>query len=259
MRFELPAKINYNSTMCSEYTSKTTQKELEDALTVSLKNLMNESSWDKKIKMSLQSPILELQNNEIVLTEARFPTPPPFPNSRLSDLKENKRTGEIELTRIYDVASWKHGFNLAPCIVPMKSFIEPVYWGPELGSAMRFSSEQGEQLFVAGLRMIRSEKEDKTLAGFSLITHTASEQMLKYHHRLIVKLKAPAAIDYLAFDGTPEERFNFLLENRYMPNLKAEKDRTMVKKPKSRIDEQVAKLEKEMQYREFLKTEGVAG
>ncbi len=245
--------------MCSEYSIKKTDQEIFVSFGQRGKNISGREVFDQKVQMSLPAPILEIQDGQLVLTEALFPTPPPFPNSRMSDLKQNKKTGEEELVRIYDVPSWKYGFAHAPCIVPMSSFVEPVYWGDELGSAMKFSLKNHETIFVAGLRMIRNEQADKTTAGFSLITHTASDQMLNYHHRLIVLLKAKAAQDWLILGGSAEERFNFLLANRYVTSFEIEKDRVMAKKPQKRIDEQLAKLDKEMIYREFLEVEGLDG
>lgn len=245
--------------MCSEYIVKTTAEEIAESIDDIVKIISKEKSWNKRIKMSLTAPLIEKQNGELVLTEGVFPTPSPFPNSRMSDLKVNRKTGEEELVRIYDVPSWKEGFAHAPCLIPMSSFIEPVYWGENIGAAMNFSSKKDPVLFVAGLRMIRNPKLDKRDAGFSLITHTASEQMLQYHHRLVALIEPKQAIDWLDEDLTPQERFNYLLKNRYVPEFEVEKDRMMAKKPQSRIDEQNEKLKEEMRYRQFLEDEMIGG
>ncbi|MBC7740776.1 MAG: SOS response-associated peptidase family protein [Bdellovibrionaceae bacterium] len=245
--------------MCSEYSIKTSQKKLESTLKTQFKNVTGAKTWDQKVKMSLKAPLIEMQNNDLVLTEGVFPTPPPFPNSRLSDLKINRKTGEEELVRIYDVPAWKEGFSKAPCLIPMSHFVEPVYWGDDTGKAMQFTTEKDPLLFCAGLRMIRASSSDKTKTGFSLITHTASKQMLNYHHRLIFLLQADHALDWITLEGSPLERFEFLLKHRYIPKFKIETDRIMAKKPKSRIEEQKIKLDIEMKYVEFLKTEGISG
>ncbi len=245
--------------MCSEYSIKTTQKELETTLKTQLKNMSGVHEWNQKVKMTLKAPLIEMQNGDIVLTEGVFPKPPPFPNSRISDLKINRQTGEEELVRIYDVQAWKEGFARAPCLIPMSSFVEPVYWGHEIGKAVQFTAKDEPLLFVAGLRMIRANHPDKSKAGFSLLTHTASPQMLDYHHRLIFLLTKEHALDWITQDFLPTERFDFLLKHRSIPHFKIATDRVMAKKPQARIDEQKSKLKEEIRYVNFLKTEGILG
>ncbi len=82
--------------------------------------------------------------------------------------------------------------------------------------------------------------------------------MLEYHHRLIVILEAEKAVGYLA-EMTPQERFDYLIENRYTGTFETTKVRNMAKGWEKKIDIQNSKLKNEMYYREVLKSNDVDG
>lgn len=245
--------------MCSEYILKTRIEEFQDAFEDMIVNLSGAQQWERRVRLSERAPLIELQNDKLVLTEAQFPAPPPFPNSRISDLKIDYKTGEEKLMRIYELPTWKRGFTEARCLIPLTAFVEPAYWGPSAGSAMTFSSQEDPVLFVAGIRILNPKSMDKTGAGFSLITHTASKQMLEYHQRLVVLLKAKDGLQWIQNDGTPEEKLKFLLEKRYMPTFAVDKDRNLAKVWEKKKDLHAQKLSHEKSYAEFLQIEGLRG
>jgi putative SOS response-associated peptidase YedK len=188
------------------------------------------------------------------LVERVFPASP-FPNSRLSGAD----TGDAEnIRRIYDLPTWKEGFRSERLLVPLTDFFEPAYWGSEKGAIMRFHVPEDEVFFIAAIAIKPNVPKTGKRDGFSLITHAATTQMLNYHHRLVVILRGKDALGFLE-PGTPEEKFNYLLEHRYTGPLEAEKERTMAKGWEKRVELHNSKLAHEMKYTDKLAKEGVEG
>ena len=250
--------------MCSEFMSKTSSREVEEALGVPVVVNLKERSWDKVIKFSGAAPTLAREGTEIACSERVFPVSP-FPNSRLSGF-ENQSDGnddksadtESQIQRIYERPRWKKTFSDLPLLVPMTSFTEYAYWGPMEGSALEFSIPDEKVFFAAAIGIKPFVPKTGRENGFSILTHTASKQMLDYHQRLIVILKASVAAGYLE-EMSPRDRFNYLIENRYTSELAVRKIRNMAKGWEKRIPVQIAKLDRETEYRKFLKSEDVQG
>ena len=240
--------------MCSEFKTKTKLNEVEATIGESIESNASESSWDRTVKFTNSAPVLVKKKGVLTLEEMIFPAQP-FPNSRLSQLKED------QIVRIYDVPIWKTGFHQHPCLVPMTSFMEPAYWGPRRGEIVEFSPPASDKMFfVPGLVIKPRVPATGKFNGFSLLTHTASEQMLEFHHRQLVMLKPQQALEYLEMqDANPEERFNFLVENRYLPTFNVEKERNMAKGWEKRVDQHVEALNEEKHYRSALSKEHVRG
>lgn len=241
--------------MCSEYNVSTTDKDIRKELQQDVINLTDTHSWDRRIRLTTKAPVLMKDPvGKIILDEYTFPVQP-FPNSRLSAL-DSKTMDEEEpqVKRIYELPTWKQSFEKSPCLVPMTSFIEPVYWGDEAGTAQEFKPPTGTLFFIPGI-LIKG-RVPKTDKGFSLLTHTPSSQMLKYHHRLLMMLKPEDAVAYLEAETT-KDRFEFLLKNRWVPELKVSKDRNLAKGWEKKIDSHRASLEAEKRYISVLKSEGL--
>ena len=241
--------------MCSEYLVKTKINEIADELGAPVKSASKNNSWDQRTKFTLAAPVIANRDGEFRVGELIFPAQP-FPNSRLSQVKEDD-----QVVRIYNVPLWKTSFKQFPCIVPMTSFLEPAYWGKEAGGVIEFSPPKEKMFFVPGIVIKPRVPATGKLNGFSLLTHTASDQMLEFHHRLLMLLKPQAAVEYLNLgpDTDPEERFNFLIENRYVPDFKTAKSRTMAKGWEKRVDQHLGALEDEKAYRSVLSQEQVSG
>jgi putative SOS response-associated peptidase YedK len=249
--------------MCSEYQVKTSTSDIQKALGTPVKLASGAIEWDKTIKFSTKAPVIQNAKLGLELVERVFPVSP-FPNSRLSGF-ENQSDGKDESTeddkqiqRIYEKPRWKTPFAAHPLLVPMTGFTEYAYWGDRAGSALAFDIPKDEVFFAAAIGIKpfvpKTGKED----GFSILTHTATEQMLEYHQRLIVLLRGKHAANYLE-EMTPQERFEFLIENRYTGKLNISKTRNMAKGWEKRIPVQLAKLHRETQYRKTLKKEQVDG
>jgi putative SOS response-associated peptidase YedK len=250
--------------MCSEYQTKTSPKEIEKALGVTLLNNAEEFEWGKTIKFFNEAPVMQKnKKDELELVLKTFPTSP-MPNSRLSGLEGQSDGGadedidERQIKRIYDMKYWKEGFAQTPLLVPISEFTEFAYWGEDIGTAQGFKIPKEKVMFVAAIGIKPFTPKGPPNSAFSLLTHTATEQMLEYHHRLIVLLEKDVALEYLE-DMTVEERFNFLIKNRYQGPLEIHKVRNMAKGWEKRSENQARKKKHEMQYRSALAANGVEG
>jgi putative SOS response-associated peptidase YedK len=241
--------------MCSEYTVSTNLKSVREELGTEIQNLGAAESWDQRVRLTTKAPILfKTVSGDVVLDEYVFPVQP-FPNSRLSSLdSKTLDDDDPQVKRIYDLPTWKKPFESAPCLVPMTSFIEPVYWGDQAGTAQEFKPPTGSLFFIPGIRI--HGRVPKTEKAFSLLTHTPSPQMLHYHHRLLVMLKPSEALAYLDAENA-QERFDYLLKHRWVPNLKVTKNRNLAKGWEKKIEGHTASLASEKHYLEVLKHEGV--
>lgn len=251
--------------MCSEYTTKTNPKEIEKSLGVPVVDKAKDFEWGKTVKFYTQAPVIQKLNDDSLQISLRiFPTSP-MPNSRLSGLEgqsdggsETEDLDERQIKRIYDMKYWKEGFAEDPLLIPLSQFTEFAYWGPELGTAQGFKIPGSKVLFAAGIGIKPFTPKGDKGSAFSMLTHTATDQMFEYHHRLIVLLEPEKALGYLEA-LTPEERFNYLIENRYTGQFEVSKIRNMAKGWEKRMENQERKLKNELKYREVLKANHVEG
>ncbi len=239
--------------MCAEYTIQTSAKKIREQLG---RPLAEEQTirFPERIKFTARAPVI---TPDFKLVEKIFPAQP-FPNSRLSGVEDENAGLDQDIRRVYDVPLWKNSFANHPVLVPMTAFFEPVYWGHDIGTVQKFSVPETEVFFVAGMLIKPRVPARANLDGFTLLTHTATEQMMRYHQRLVTVLKPECAAEYLK-PMSGRERFEFLIANRYTGELMVEKDRNMAKGWEKRVDVQEAKLKREEAYRQALAREKVSG
>lgn len=248
--------------MCSEYQLHTSPQEVEAALGFPLIDKAQGFAWGGTVKMYTSAPVIELGKDGPELVLKTFPSSP-MPNSRLSGIGNQSEGNDadedaehIQIKRIYEMPRWKEGFHKHPLLIPMSSFHEFAYWGSEAGTAQDFTIPGEQVLFAAGIGIRPFTPSGKPGDGFSILTHTATEQMLEYHHRLIVLLKPEHALQYLE-ESSPEKRFEYLVKNRYTGEFEVTKVRNMAAAWKGRKENQLAKLQREQRYLDVIKKEGV--
>lgn len=220
--------------MCSEYTTPRNAQMIEKALKASVSDKVKNFKWGSTIKFSAEGPVIQKSDSgQLELILKTFPVSP-MPNSRLSGLlgqTDANAVTEIEdelIERIYEKKTWKDGFANAPVLVPAENFLEFAYWGPDIGTAQAFNLPNDDTLFIAGISITPYTPKGAPGAAYSLLTHTATEQMLQYHQRLLVVFEKNNALGYLE-KMSPEERFNYVIKNRYTGKLNVKKMRSMAK------------------------------
>lgn len=244
--------------MCSEYRVQIGQKKIERTLGQKIASELDQDEWNVHVKFTLRAPVLQMGKTGPEMAEKVFPANP-FPNARLSGVEQPRHAGDDDhFRRIYEVPLWKEGFARNPLLVPMTSFLEPVYWGEQEGSVVEFTIPGEEVFFAAAIAIRPRVPAGGPASGFSLLTHTATKQMLRYHQRLLVVLEAERAMPYLRL-STAKDRFDYLIENRYTGELEARPQRQMARGWQKRREQQRAKLEREERYAKALQQEGIEG
>ena len=248
--------------MCSQFTSPKNPKAIEKSLGTKIEQSQLDFEWGKEIRFHTQTPVvMKDKSGKLKLEMRTFPVSP-MPNARMSGLKgqtDGNDKGDIDerqIERIYEKPLWKHGFEHDPLVIPMASFKEFAYWGPEIGSALAFKVPSEEVLFAAGFGIKTFTPAGPQGTGVSLITHVADDEMIMHHFRRICILPAAKVSEYLsAMSG--QERFDCLSNHIYTGPLEYGVERAMAKGWEKRIEAQTQKLERELTYRETLKKEGV--
>ena len=244
--------------MCSEYDVRATKKSIDESLDLILENLTEQDSWDIKVKFTVKAPAIELADGKLKIITRIFPAQP-FPNARLSGVERDTPIDDDDLIkRIYEMPTWKKGFAERPLLLPMTTFLEPAYWGPNKGDVVGFGVPENKIMFAAGIEIKPRVPHTNALDAFALLTHTATKQMLDYHQRLVVVFKPKDAVGYLR-PQTAEERFNYIINNRYTGPLNVSKKRTMVKGWEKRVDIHTAALRREERYISTLMKERILG
>ncbi len=249
--------------MCSEFTTFISAEKIANALGAQFVRAPDHADWSPLVKMHTKAPVVSRTDQGLSLEVKIFPSSP-LPNARLSgignqsDGHEEEAGDEVQIRRIYDLPRWKDGFKNHPVLIPMANFHEFAYWGDQEGTALSFSIPQTEGFFAAGITFRPWSPKGDNHSAFTILTHTATEQMLQYHHRLVVVLPQDQALTYLE-PMSPLERFEFLIENRYTGPLEVQKVRNMAKGWDKRAPAQNRKLDSEKRYREILIKEDVLG
>lgn len=243
--------------MCAEYVTRTSAKQIADALGERIINDTGETQWDRVVKLTTRAPVVTFKEGQPRLELLTFPIIP-NQNARMSGLDEK---APDQIKRVYERPTWKKAFLEHRALVPMTSFREPAYWGEDAGRIMEFSSPKDPVLFVPAILVTPRKPEGPLLSAFSLLTHTPSTQMLKYHHRLLMFLRPDHAVAWASGGKTADglEKFNFLAKHRYTPKLNVVIAREMAAGWKKRINAHLEDLDAEKVYMERLGQEEVIG
>jgi putative SOS response-associated peptidase YedK len=208
------------------------------------------------IRLYAFGPVIFKSHGKTVKKDMQFSLKPPgttYPtfNARLSNWDDKAR----KLVKIQDRPTWRKPLESRRCIIPMTSFIEPIYLGDHAGSAMEFSSPDHPELYAAGLYDTTLDKKTgEVYEGFSIIIHTPTDFILKIgHHRMVVLLDKDDAKKWIGDDlKTAGEAYEFLVEHRFVPKLVAKESRKLSKNWPRKQAEYEKKLAREKEYMKHL-------
>jgi putative SOS response-associated peptidase YedK len=148
---------------------------------------------------------------------------------------------------------WKSSFEKYRCVVPISSFREPCYWGPEAGKELNFSSAQDDLLLAAAIFTFDKSQAEEPVPSMSLIMRPALPFVMEHgHHR------SPFFLDRdsvgLWMDRTPRsvaQSRQMLQDGACQPSLRYDVARQMAatwnKRQSANLskrDEQLAEIEK---------------
>ncbi len=179
-------------------------------------------SFDQRVLPHKEAPVMTLDGLKIM----KFGLLPHW--AKEANLKFATHNARLET--IEEKATWRTPFKKNHCLVPITSFIEPIYSHEFAGSMVAFSEKHGELLSAAGIFDSWTNKETgEVIDSFSIITTMPPELILKTgHDRCPLFLKDEAFLDWLnPENGDVQERKEFLLNNQRVIDFSVTKDRAM--------------------------------
>lgn len=115
------------------------------------------------------APVIVLRDQSLMVTPMKFSLLPRWSK----EPKVKFATHNARLESIIEKPTWRDSFKKRHCIVPMTSFIEPIYEGPEAGHMVSFHKPDSNWLMAAGIWDEWTNKESgEVIESFSIITTT---------------------------------------------------------------------------------------
>ena len=242
--------------MCAEFLIRASNQKIRRALGVPARGDRDESE-DFEIHARLFMPLPAVAA-EFAIRMMSFSLKPPgtsYPTFNARLLSWDDRAGRI--VSIGEKPTWREPLKTHRCVVPMNGFIEPVYKGDHAGEMVLFKETSDNILFCAGVYEEGVDKKTgEVYEGFALILHTPSEFVRAVgHHRQPIFLKPEAAREWIDRQpASPKAVVDFLLANRYLPELAAETSRKMARGWEKRIADSERKFENEMEFMKQLES-----
>ena len=130
--------------MCSQYTLKLSRTDGGESSGNILSQL---GAYDSTFRPSTTAPVVVLQNGQSKITPMRFSLIPHWS----IEPKVKFATHNARIESISEKPTWKLPFVSQHCLVPVSSFYESVYEGPLAGHIIKFSGENDQALWAAGV------------------------------------------------------------------------------------------------------------
>jgi putative SOS response-associated peptidase YedK len=168
-----------------------------------------EEYYDQLILPQRLAPVVRKVGDDIELLPMRFSLLPRWSKEpRVKFATHNARLESID-----EKATWKDAFQKRHCLVPMSSFIEPIYDGDLAGNMVAFQQPKDILITAAGIWEEWVNKETgEIIPSFSIITSTPPKFIEKTgHDRCPVFLTGKAQNQWLLNENsTPAELKTFL-------------------------------------------------
>lgn len=209
--------------MCAQFTLKIKARDL--SLKYGIKVPEQTPDIDERFLPYRTAPVIVEQNQIQKLVAMQFSLVP----SWSKESKVKFATHNARLETVIEKPTWKIPFNRFHCVIPMTSFYESVYQGPEAGHIIEFSQNEDELLFAAGIFDVWSDpQENKKLFSFSILTTEPDPFIMDHgHDRTPVFLSELDARVWLTLKVESQKMVQFLKEKNLKPQLKVKIDRPL--------------------------------
>ena len=210
--------------MCSQYALQTTKVPLLQDL--DLQGAIPDSINQRLLPKSL-APVIVLSGEKLKLTPMKFSLVPSW--SQTPQVKFATHNARIE--SILEKPTWKMPFVTQHCVVPMTSFFESAYSGPLAGNIIKFSRDNNQLLYAAGIFDFWKDhdKPENSFFSFSVLTRDPSDFIIQNgHDRTPIFIPPGFVKDWLSPLSKPGDEIKAeLLKNAFHPDLKVDVDRAM--------------------------------
>lgn len=209
--------------MCAQFALKIQANEL--SIKYGIKIPENLNAIDERFLPYRNAPVI-VNDRVLKLVGMSFSLVP----SWSKEPKVKFATHNARIETVIEKPTWKIPFERQHCIVPITSFFESVYEGPEAGHIIRFSKNDDQLLFAAGIFDFWKSADDnsKKFFSFSILTTEPNQFILDHgHDRSPIFLDFDKAKKWTTLIDSPSKQVQFLLENNLKPDLKIEIDRPL--------------------------------
>lgn len=202
--------------MCAQYRIKAKLKDLEFYFNITVEDVID---WIDHMLPHSRAPVVVADQIRLM----KFSLLP----SWSKEPKVKFATHNARLETIADKPTWKRPFLKNHCVVPMSSFIEPIYEGPLAGNMVSFDAE--ELLCAAGVYDTWVNKETgEVVESFAIITSEPCDFVRDVgHDRQPVFLKREDAVRWTSLAGDVDTFQNFLKEKAIVPRLSTHIERPL--------------------------------
>lgn len=181
--------------------------------------------WKARILPHSPAPVILLDKGKYQIKMFNFALIPVWSKER----RPKFSTHNVRLETVLEKPTWKRPFLKNHCLVPISTFIEPIYIGKFAGNMVKF--ELAECAFVPAVFDHWTDKEtDKTINSFSILTSDPGKFVNKIgHERSPIFIKQSKEIFDFWFDveNHSGDEFIKLLSKQHEPKMKAIIDRPM--------------------------------
>lgn len=194
--------------MCAQYRIKAKLKDLEFYFSVTVEDIID---WIDHMLPNSKAPVFTGDSIHLM----KFSLLP----SWSKEPKVKFATHNARLESILEKPTWKWPFVKNHCVVPMNSFIEPIYEGEMAGNMVSFNSN--ELLCAAGIYDTWVNKDSgEVIESFAVITSEPCDYVRHIgHDRQPVFLNKASAIEWTHLTGNAEDMRHFLKEKAIVPQL----------------------------------------
>lgn len=209
--------------MCAQFQIKSKIRELERLFGLSVEDVID---WIDLVVPTRFAPVLTNEGLKLM----KYSLLPAW--SREPKVKFATHNARIET--IAEKATWKRPFLKNHCVVPITSFIEPIYEGNLAGNMVAFEAK--DILCAAGIYDVWVNKQSgEIIESFAIITSEPCDFVRETgHDRQPVFLDVNSAKEWTHLEGDPAALLTFLNTRAVVPELTTSVHRPLKnKQPKS--------------------------
>lgn len=206
--------------MCAQYLIKRQAQDLEKLFGISINHEI--PAWIERITPYSTAPVithdgLHLMNYSLIPSWA-------------SERKQKFATYNARIETVTEKPTWRKPFESKRCLVPLSSFIEPIYEHELAGNMVAFGRPDQELLVAAGIYDTWIDKKSgEVVESFAILTSPPLDYVRKVgHDRSPIFLGPESFTEWLNPENkNPQKLVTFLKDHRLNPPLGVEKDRAM--------------------------------
>jgi putative SOS response-associated peptidase YedK len=201
--------------MCARYTIKTTAKELAEFYNVKIPAGWDEQDWDDLVIVpNLSAPIILEERGEKQLKQSQFR----FVPSWIGDVKDLKFATFNARLDSWDKATWRASFQKRRCLIPLTSFMEPIYVGKFAGHWVEFKPKESKYLTAAGIyNPWTNRKTGEIIHTYAMVTHDPLPFVEKTGHE-----RSPLFLEEKAAEAWVDEAMDFEKLKKALDQIRAE-------------------------------------